>query len=38
MTPFFKLVKTKDIKNKMKYKYMFENLLKTNKVDINSPD
>ena len=38
MTPFFKLVKTKDIKNLQKYKYMFENLLKTNKVDINAPD
>lgn len=38
MTPFFKLVKTKDIKNDKYYKFFFEKLLETGKVDINAPD
>ena len=38
MSPFFKLVKTKDIKNNKEFKYCFETLLKTGKVDIISPD
>jgi ankyrin repeat protein len=38
MTPFFMLVKTKDIKNDKYYKFCFEKLLKSGKVDINAPD
>lgn len=38
MTPFFKLVKTKDIKNDTSSKYQFEKLLETGNVDINAPD
>ena len=38
MTPFFMLVKTKDIKNDEYYKYYFEKLLETGKVDINAFD
>jgi ankyrin repeat protein len=38
MTPFFKLVKTKDIKNDATFKYCFEKLLESGKVDINAPD
>ena len=38
MSPFFKLVKTTDIKNNLEYKYLFERLLKTGNVDIDSPD
>lgn len=38
MTPFFKLVKTKDIKGNKYYKRCFEKLLESGKVDINAPD
>ena len=38
MTPFFMLVKTKDIKNDPYYKSCFDRLLDTGKVDINAPD
>lgn len=38
MTPFFKLVKTKDIKNNKYYKRCFEKLLESGEVDINAPD
>ncbi|CDW79015.1 nad(+) adp-ribosyltransferase-3 [Stylonychia lemnae] len=38
MTPFFKLVKTKNIKDNQDHKYCFEQLIKTGKVDIDAPD
>ena len=38
MTPFFKLVKTKDIKGNKYFKFCFEKLLETGRVDINAPD
>jgi hypothetical protein len=38
MTPFFKLVKTKDIKLDKYAKYYFEKLLLSGHVDINAPD
>ena len=38
MTPFFKLVKTKQINNAPDHKYLFESLLKSGSVDIDSPD
>lgn len=38
MTPFFKLVKTKDIKQDEYSKYCFEKLLQSGQVDINAPD
>lgn len=38
MTPFFKLVKTKNIRDNGDHKYCFEQLIKTGKVDIDAPD
>lgn len=38
MTPFFKLVKTTDIKTVGFYKFCFEKLLESGKVDIDAPD
>ena len=38
MTPFFKLVKTKDIKADGFSKHCFETLIQSGKIDINAPD